>query len=943
MSEALVRYVVDVSEMINASRVLRGLDEQAASSSKTTNDAVQNNFNKTVNYVNVFESKAKTLGQSLKVAFANQNFSIAYENKLKNIIALNEKGEVSIKDLTTAIRSSLDSLGDSPGADKIRETITGIADEVDKLATQSPEQIQEFIQSVSESANQFQSLSQRLSEARINAELMREQFGETSKEFIEAQQKAGELKNEIKNLNDQVKLFSPEGKFKAVVGVFQGIAGGIATAEGAMALFGEESEDVEKILLKVNAALALTQGLKEVSKLGESFRNLLTVLGLSTAAARTNAVAQEANAVATGGATVANNALNVSLLANPYVAIIAGVVALTSAFYLLSDSEEEVLEMQRELNQISIDFDRGYYDTIFNSIKERAEKEEKASDRIIKLRQAEGASEIQLSEIRKKAFDERISSLESQYKFLREEFDVNNVRLENPQQFKPEAIEAIKKRQEEINKELSEINQDYLDEVNDQNVRAAQLEQQRLQKQIEFANRRKQAEKDLFKALTLLGIAGIQDQYEQQIEQAAFEYQEQVKIYDQQFKEQLIDQTERNSIVLALFNDFKTKRIKIKQEEADALKAINEKNKQEDFDATFNVQDQLANENIENLRTRYLQEADFSINAEKALNKAIENEKLRSLESQKKLLQDAGDSFAAIQKQINDILFKNQEESNSKAEQLIKDRYQRAFTLTQEFEKGILDLINSSKEDQIKDEENKLEFQNEINDQKLQANQDLRDKELISEQNFRATEKILLAQNVQAQKAAQKEIAELKRKEAVANKLAKIFDIGIATARNIVEAGTDFPLAVYFATLGAIQAAFVLAQPIPKFFKGVKSVPRGNNPVGIDTVPAMLTAEERVVEVEKNKKWWDVYEAIDNNTFEKYININYVAPALQKHKEQKQQTERNIFAQTIATNITNGLTFDQAKAIQKRGMRITNVDELADAFTKKSESVPLSW
>ena len=62
-------------------------------------------------------------------------------------------------------------------------------------------------------------------------------------------------------------------------------AGGIAAVQGAMALFGQQSQDVEKALLKVQGAMALSQGLsqlKDIGKVGEQLQ--ITFKGLTAGA-----------------------------------------------------------------------------------------------------------------------------------------------------------------------------------------------------------------------------------------------------------------------------------------------------------------------------------------------------------------------------------------------------------------------------------------------------------------------------------------------------------------------------------------------------------------------------------------------------------------------------------------------------------------------------------
>lgn len=90
-------------------------------------------------------------------------------------------------------------------------------------------------------------------------------------------QQLADVKDEIDDLNDAIKSQTGAGKFEAIAKVGSAIAGGFAAAQGAMALFGTESKDVEKALLKVQGAMALAQGLAQLEDLGNAFGNLKTV------------------------------------------------------------------------------------------------------------------------------------------------------------------------------------------------------------------------------------------------------------------------------------------------------------------------------------------------------------------------------------------------------------------------------------------------------------------------------------------------------------------------------------------------------------------------------------------------------------------------------------------------------------------------------------------
>ena len=118
-------------------------------------------------------------------------------------------------------------------------------------------------------------LKTQLREATEGLQLARQRFGEFSAEAIEASKKVADIKAEIDAANESALLFDPGSRFQALTTAASTAAGGIAAVQGAMALFGGESEEVEKALLKVQGAMALSQGLsqlKDIGKVGEQLK-----------------------------------------------------------------------------------------------------------------------------------------------------------------------------------------------------------------------------------------------------------------------------------------------------------------------------------------------------------------------------------------------------------------------------------------------------------------------------------------------------------------------------------------------------------------------------------------------------------------------------------------------------------------------------------------------
>jgi hypothetical protein len=93
--------------------------------------------------------------------------------------------------------------------------------------------------------------------------------------FINAASRAGELKDRIGDIKDTVAAFNPEAKFQALAGVVGTAANAFAAIQGGMALFGSESEDLQKVMAKTQGAIALATGLNGLMGMKDSF----TLLG----------------------------------------------------------------------------------------------------------------------------------------------------------------------------------------------------------------------------------------------------------------------------------------------------------------------------------------------------------------------------------------------------------------------------------------------------------------------------------------------------------------------------------------------------------------------------------------------------------------------------------------------------------------------------------------
>jgi hypothetical protein len=97
-----------------------------------------------------------------------------------------------------------------------------------------------------------------------------------SARFVEAAKRAGELKDTIGDVRNAVDAFNPEGKFKAFAGAVGIAANGFSALQGAMSIFGADSENLNKVIAQTQGAIALATGLNGLLGMKDAFLLLRT-------------------------------------------------------------------------------------------------------------------------------------------------------------------------------------------------------------------------------------------------------------------------------------------------------------------------------------------------------------------------------------------------------------------------------------------------------------------------------------------------------------------------------------------------------------------------------------------------------------------------------------------------------------------------------------------
>jgi hypothetical protein len=377
-------------------------------------------------------------------------------------------------------------------------------------------------------------LRKQLREATQELQLARQRYGEFSDEAVRAAQNVAGIKAEIDAANESAQLFDPGSRFKALTTAASTAAGGIAAVQGAMALFGGESEEVEKALLKVQGAMALSQGLsqlKDVGKVGEQLK--ITFRGVTAGMSnfRKALIATGVGALVAGlGLLIANFETVQKVLTNmfpslgKFASFIGRMVTAVTDFVGITNEAERSLE---------------------NLAKANARSNEDIEARI-KLLTAQGGKETEIYDLRKKQTNDELTLLRQTLKTKGELTDeelkrfreLKNTQIIEEVQFNKQQEEAAKSAAEKAEAEREKQNakrleaQKILDDtrikmLDDQEQQIATIEQNYREKKKKLAEAGIKDDGTLEQA-RLMEIKAVNDKFKKEEEDREKDFQSQL-------------------------------------------------------------------------------------------------------------------------------------------------------------------------------------------------------------------------------------------------------------------------------------------------------------------------------------------------------------------------------------------------------------------------------
>ena len=171
--------------------------------------------------------------------------------------------------------------------------------------------------------------------------------GRGSDRWVELTAKAEEYNTAIKSTNQELnRQASSTEQLDNVIGAVSGIIGVYSAAEGAAALFGDESEDLQKSLVRLNGAIALLNGLQAIQV---ELAKKETIAGRALAFVKGQyALATDASAAATTRLAAATKLLGIGLLVGALAAIVVNWEKIAKAIGLVNIETESLNDIQEK-------------------------------------------------------------------------------------------------------------------------------------------------------------------------------------------------------------------------------------------------------------------------------------------------------------------------------------------------------------------------------------------------------------------------------------------------------------------------------------------------------------------------------------------------------------------------------------------------------------------
>lgn len=754
---------------------------------------------------------------------------------------------------------------------------------------------------------------------------------------------AGAVKDEIEDLQAATRAFGSDTRtFDGITQGLNGVAAGFQTAQGLQALLGDESDDYQKTLVRLQGVMAVTNGLQQAQALFQkesSFSlNVLNPL-------------QRAYTTYIGESTGALKLFKNAFLAIGIGAIVIAIVALVQNWEKLSDAISGTTESQRQLNALRVDAAKqaaeertsvellvdeyknantaqsrrkeiieelketspayfGQLNTEKTTVDQLTGAYEKYADALVLKATAEGAAKkiaennIKIAELQNEAVTEQVSNLETAVNAILSfgnAGDFASRQITKGFENQKESIKDLQKSNESLKesliasrKELDNLGGDPGKDTDKGKDPAKAIKKAKTDYEVAIAG----IEKSTAQYKSLISELGTDDP---DVKYVLFqtnidEIKAKISVATQELEKSL--PPEQKVKIQGDLTNFTEQLTKAKGDLNQFLNEFTEsgnKQTQKNFDDTLSASEFTFQKQRESAAANAKTQEDL----ERQLTRIKENELNERLALYKLYGKDTTD----IERAISEF---NQEQSNARIQQTADETAAR-----KELEKQVSDFTLEALQRTVD-----LGFQIYSNNIQEETTTKLTKLEKEKKKELENT-KLTADEKKKIEESYDQRVRTIKREAAKQQRDADLIQAGVngflAVTKALAENGNLATQAIavsnaIFTT--ALQVAAISATPLPQFRYGIERI-EGKGTSTSDSVVARLSVGERVVDATKNRKYGPALSAIHNDKVSPEV-ANYLlagAPI-------KDPLPQKVVLDSITVN-SDGVVFDEERFARK--------------------------
>ena len=258
-NEYLIPIGADLGPLINDIREVTGETAKLNASLKASGDATKKAFTEASAAQNSFTQSTIEANKQAK----------QQANEMKTLNSLVGGYSDSVKEVEISQAALNKEL--SKGIDGAKKQLSGLKEgskEYNRLAKEiqaAEVGLNSLAGKAGDTDKKFEKMKKTLADNKAILQQLAAQGLQNTKVFKDLEKQTGELDDTIRDVNEAIKLAGSDTKgLDNLIGSATALTGAFSVAQGAVALFGEESEDIQKALLKVNAAMSILNGLQAI-------------------------------------------------------------------------------------------------------------------------------------------------------------------------------------------------------------------------------------------------------------------------------------------------------------------------------------------------------------------------------------------------------------------------------------------------------------------------------------------------------------------------------------------------------------------------------------------------------------------------------------------------------------------------------------------------------